>query len=202
MRPYASATLADTLTSMSQAGAESCLSCEHPVDYSSVFKLPSWYFLLSTSFPNHGRWWCFFLPVTQVSNLAIILASIYRSCIYWNLTGSWFLTSLTANPSQQCTPGNLQTPTVSHLDPHRFLSVAHEKFNPTLLLPMDYWRSFSSLDQLSPFFFHPDTFISNNIGHNLSPWLSGHSLSGSLLSASAFITREELFPIRVSPSCC
>lgn len=80
----------------------------------------------------------------------------------------------------------LQTPSVSHPDPCRFLSIALEKFNPTLLLPMGYQRSFSTLDCLSPFFFHTDIFFPNTLNISFLLWLSGHSLAGSLPSASAF----------------
>lgn len=80
-----------------------------------------------------------------------------------------------------------QTPSVSHLDPCRFLSVALEKFSPTLLLPTGYQTSLSSLDCLSPFFFHADSFFSNTLNISFLLWLSACSLAGSLPSASAFV---------------
>lgn len=49
------------------------------------------------------------LPVSQAPSLAIVWAGIWLSCDYWNLNDSWFLTSLAANPSQQCPQANLSS---------------------------------------------------------------------------------------------
>lgn len=49
------------------------------------------------------------LPVTQAPSPAIVWAGIWLSCDYGNLNASSFLTSLSANPSQNCPQVNLSS---------------------------------------------------------------------------------------------